>query len=311
MGEELARIGYQGTAAVGAPRVDSFVELHIEQGPVLEQQGLRLGVVEGVQGISWNEYTIEGVSNHAGTTPMALRRDAGHAAARVATFVHDLALRYGGRQIGTVGAMQFAPNLINVIPHRAVFTVDLRNTDNAALRAAEEEVQAFVAQCCEAGLAWSRRALARFAPVAFDCALVDEVARHAQALGLPAMRLPSGAGHDAQMLARACPAAMIFVPSVGGLSHNVREFTRPRTGRRRPRADARAAGARRPAARRALRAPSPSPSPAPSRAPSPAQIPLPHHRRFPLTRIVNLAWASSVPSPAPTAAPRSSSACAR
>ncbi|WP_156811105.1 MULTISPECIES: Zn-dependent hydrolase [Cupriavidus] len=228
VGEELARIGYQGTAAVGAPRVDSFVELHIEQGPVLEQQGLRLGVVEGVQGISWNEYTIEGVSNHAGTTPMALRRDAGHAAARVATFVHDLALRYGGRQIGTVGAMQFAPNLINVIPHRAVFTVDLRNTDNAALRAAEEEVQAFVAQCCEeAGLAWSRRALARFAPVAFDCALVDEVARHAQALGLPAMRLPSGAGHDAQMLARACPAAMIFVPSVGGLSHNVREFTRP------------------------------------------------------------------------------------
>ncbi|MGT2491824.1 hydantoinase/carbamoylase family amidase [Cupriavidus basilensis] len=121
VGAELRRIGYDGQAPAGKPRVDSFVELHIEQGPVLDLRGLQVGVVEGVQGISWTEFTIDGVSNHAGTTPMELRHDAGYAAARIANFVHDLALRYGGRQIATVGAMRFEPNLINVIPNRAVF----------------------------------------------------------------------------------------------------------------------------------------------------------------------------------------------
>jgi N-carbamoyl-L-amino-acid hydrolase len=226
--EELQRIGYQGPAAVGCPVVDSFVELHIEQGPVLHQQGLRIGVVEGVQGISWTEFTIEGVSNHAGTTPMALRHDAGVAAVRIAAFVHELALRYGGRQLATVGAIQLSPNLINVIAHRAVFTVDLRNTDEATLARAEAEVHAFAAQCAAAqGVACSHRRLARFEPVAFDPMVTELIAQETQALGVPALRLPSGAGHDAQMLARVCPSGMIFVPSVNGLSHNVNEFTAP------------------------------------------------------------------------------------
>ncbi|MBB1634440.1 Zn-dependent hydrolase [Cupriavidus sp. UME77] len=228
VGAELRRIGYDGQAPVGKPRVDSFVELHIEQGPVLDLRGLQVGVVEGVQGISWTEFTIDGVSNHAGTTPMELRHDAGYAAARIANFVHDLALRYGGRQIATVGAMRFEPNLINVIPNRAVFTVDLRNTDERRLAQAETEVLAFAQQTCETEtLSLSHRRLARFEPVAFDPMVIDLVEQEAAALGFTHMRMPSGAGHDAQMLARVCPAGMIFVPSVKGLSHNVREFTEP------------------------------------------------------------------------------------
>lgn len=228
VGAELRRIGYGGQAPVGKPRVDSFVELHIEQGPVLDLRGLQVGVVEGVQGISWTEFTIDGVSNHAGTTPMELRHDAGYAAARIANFVHDLALRYGGRQIATVGAMRFEPNLINVIPNRAVFTVDLRNTDEQRLAQAETEVLAFALQTCETEtLSLSHRRLARFEPVAFDPMVIDLVEQETAALGFTHMRMPSGAGHDAQMLARVCPAGMIFVPSVKGLSHNVREFTEP------------------------------------------------------------------------------------
>ncbi|MGT2504897.1 Zn-dependent hydrolase [Cupriavidus basilensis] len=228
VGAELRRIAYDGQAPAGKPRVDSFVELHIEQGPVLDLRGLQVGVVEGVQGISWTEFTIDGVSNHAGTTPMELRHDAGYAAARIANFVHDLALRYGGRQIATVGAMRFEPNLINVIPNRAVFTVDLRNTDERRLAQAEAEVLAFARQTSETeNLSLSHRRLARFEPVAFDPMVIDLVEQEAAALGFTHMRMPSGAGHDAQMLARVCPAGMIFVPSVKGLSHNVREFTEP------------------------------------------------------------------------------------
>lgn len=225
---ELQRIGYQGTTAVGAPLVDSYVELHIEQGPVLEQMGLQIGVVEGVQGISWTEFTVAGQSNHAGTTPMALRHDAALVAAQVAVFVRELSARLGGRQLATVGAVRLSPNLVNVIAQKAVFTVDLRNTDSAVLAQAESELHAYALQAAQAeGVRITSRALARFEPVAFDPMLVDLVEQQARALGCSHQRLPSGAGHDAQMLARVCPSAMIFVPSVGGLSHNVREHTEP------------------------------------------------------------------------------------
>lgn len=226
VGAELQRIGYAGSAPVGAPQVDCFVELHIEQGPVLEQEGVQIGVVEGVQGICWMEFSFDGTSNHAGTTPMALRHDAGVCAMRTAAFVAELVARYGGRQLGTVGALQLKPNLINVIPAQAVMTVDLRNTDGALLQQAQAEVLAFARQlAAEQGVRFSHRQLADFAPVAFDAALVSSVERHAQAQGLSTLRMPSGAGHDAQMLARVCPTAMVFVPSAGGLSHNVREHT--------------------------------------------------------------------------------------
>jgi N-carbamoyl-L-amino-acid hydrolase len=228
VGEELRRIGYAGEAPVGCNRVDSFVELHIEQGPVLDREGLQIGVVEGVQGISWTEFTLKGVSNHAGTTPMNLRHDAGYVAARVTTFARELAQRYGGHQIATVGAMTLTPNLVNVIANQAVFTVDLRNTDGVALRSAEAELWSFAEQVAmQEGVQCERRMLARFDPVVFDPAMVDRVERAAAAQGLRHRRMPSGAGHDAQMLARMCPTGMIFVPSVGGLSHNVNEHTAP------------------------------------------------------------------------------------
>ena len=226
VGAELQRIGYAGSSPVGAPQVDSFVELHIEQGPVLEQEGKQIGVVEGVQGICWMEFTFNGTSNHAGTTPMALRHDAGMCAMRTAAFIAELVARYGGRQLGTVGAVQLKPNLINVIAAQAVMTVDLRNTEGAKLQQAQAEVLAFAQQvAADHGVQFAHRQLADFAPVAFDARLVSSVEQHAQAQGLSTLRMPSGAGHDAQMLARVCPTAMVFVPSAGGLSHNVREHT--------------------------------------------------------------------------------------
>ncbi|HYG86759.1 MAG TPA: Zn-dependent hydrolase [Azospirillum sp.] len=228
VGAELERIGYAGPAPVGSPAVRAYVELHIEQGPVLESQGLTIGAVEGVQGISWTEYTIRGVSNHAGTTPMAMRHDAGYAAASIAAEVRRIARGMGGDQVGTVGALTLAPNLVNVVPHTAVLTVDLRNTSEERLQEAERRLAGFVAALAEEeGVGIVARRLARFEPVAFDPAIVARVEDLARRHGHAVRRMPSGAGHDAQMLARVCPAGMIFVPSVGGISHNVREHTDP------------------------------------------------------------------------------------
>lgn len=224
--ENLERIGYAGSTACGTMTPCAFVELHVEQGPVLEREGMQIGAVEGVQGISWTEITIEGVSNHAGTTPMAMRHDAGLVAASLAAHVRALALELGGAQVGTVGALQLEPNLVNVVPHRARMTVDLRNTSEARLREAERRVAAFLEDAAQAeGVTARRRSLARFEPVAFDPAIVTLVEREAHAMGLAVRRLPSGAGHDAQAFAPGCPTGMIFVPSAGGISHNVAEHT--------------------------------------------------------------------------------------
>lgn len=228
LGDELARIGYAGTLEVGAIRPHAFVELHIEQGPVLEAEGLALGAVEDLQGISWQEVVVTGQSNHAGTTPMPLRRDAGHAAAAIAVFVRELALRIGGAMVGTVGSIALHPNLINVIAARATLTVDLRHTDEAVLQAAEAELAAFLAALAQReGLDIQARRLARFEPVRFDAGLVGRIEAAAARRGLAHRRMTSGAGHDAQMMARIAPSAMIFVPSRGGISHNPREFTEP------------------------------------------------------------------------------------
>jgi len=225
VGDELRRIGYLGPARPGALRPHAFVELHIEQGPILDEEKVRIGVVESVQGISWTEYTVTGVSNHAGTTPMRLRRDAGYLAASVNVFVRALAQEMGN-QVGTVGALSLTPNLINVVPNRAVFTVDLRNTDEVKLKQAEVRVANHIAEVAKSErVEVEAKVLARFEPVIFDARLVDRVEHHAKALDLSARRMPSGAGHDAQMMQRICPTAMIFVPSVAGLSHNVKEHT--------------------------------------------------------------------------------------
>ena len=228
VGDELARVGYLGASPCPGFVPHAFVELHIEQGPVLEEQGVRLGAVTGVQGISWQQLTIIGRSAHAGTTPMRLRRDPLAAAARIAAFVHDLAWELGEPQVGTVGKIDVHPNLVNVVASRVTMTVDLRNTDEAELQHAEERFAAFVAATAdEFHVDVTSRALARFEPVTFDSRVVDLVEAIATAQGNTVMRMPSGAGHDAQMFAHICPAGMIFTPSVNGLSHNPAEFTEP------------------------------------------------------------------------------------
>jgi len=228
LGDELQRIGYAGTAVPGALRPHAFVELHIEQGPVLDTEGATIGAVQDLQGISWQSLTITGQSNHAGTTPMHLRHDAGYAAAAVATFVRELTRRIGPPQVATVGRIELHPNLINVIAARATLTVDLRHTDEAALQRAEAEVADFLRRLAQdEGVTIESRALARFEPVRFDEAVVQRIEDVARRLGHAPRRMTSGAGHDAQMLARVCPAAMIFVPSVRGISHNPAEHTAP------------------------------------------------------------------------------------
>jgi N-carbamoyl-L-amino-acid hydrolase len=228
LGEELERIGWAGDAPVPGPPPHAFVELHIEQGPVLEEEGLVIGAVTGVQGISWEELTLTGQSNHAGTTPMRLRRDPGLVAAEVTTFVRRLAHELGGHQVGTVGRLDLHPDLVNVVAARATLTVDLRNTDDAVLREAERRVAAHVdAVAAAEGVTVERRSLARFAPVEFDPTVVAMVEGAAADRGHPCRRMPSGAGHDAQMLARVCPTGMVFVPSRRGVSHNPAEFTEP------------------------------------------------------------------------------------
>lgn len=228
LGDELVRIGWAGEAPVPGPVPHAYVELHIEQGPVLEEAGITIGAVTGVQGISWQELTLRGQSNHAGTTPMRLRRDAGYVAARVATFVRDLVTELGPPAVGTVGRIDLHPNLVNVVASTATLTVDLRHTDDLVLTEAERRLTAFVTEAAAAepvDVEWRR--LARFAPVEFDEAVVARVQAAAERRGLSVTRLPSGAGHDAQMLARVCPTGMVFVPSHEGISHNPREHTEP------------------------------------------------------------------------------------
>jgi len=226
VGDELARIGYAGAAPCPARPPRAFVELHIEQGPVLEQHGVTIGAVTGVQGISWSEVTVTGQSNHAGTTPIALRHDAGYAVAALSTALRAYVDDVGPPLVGTVGRVELTPNLVNVVPGRAVCTVDLRHTDESALDAAVAWLATTCADLAEReGVAIEVSTLARFAPVVFAPEVVDLVESTARDRGYSVMRMPSGAGHDAQMLGRVSPAGMVFVPSARGVSHNPAEHT--------------------------------------------------------------------------------------
>jgi len=181
-----------------------------------------------VQGISWQRVTIDGIANHAGTTPMAMRRDAGQAACRVVNFLRDRVVGSNQPTVATVGCMRFEPDAINVIPSRAIFTVDIRDPDEARLQAEEAALADYlVALATAENVSITVERLARFEPVVFDPGIVALIEQAAATRGLASKRMTSGAGHDAQMMARLCPAAMIFVPSQAGISHNPREFTKP------------------------------------------------------------------------------------
>jgi len=226
LGEELRQIGYAGSAATGNNRAACFIELHIEQGPVLENEGFDIAAVEGVQGISWTEYRLGGTSNHAGTTPMNLRQDAGFVAAAITIEARRIALQMGGAQVATVGVNELSPGLVNVIAKQALVIVDLRNTDETLLCQAEQFMAKFVKTICAAeGVSCEIRNLVRFKPVEFDADMVSLVADTASSLGYSVKKMPSGAGHDAQMFAPNCPTTMIFIPSRDGISHNVAEYS--------------------------------------------------------------------------------------
>lgn len=226
VGEELERIGYAGDIAPKSMTPAAYLELHVEQGPVLEKENIQIGAVTGVQGISWTEFVIEGQSNHAGTTPMSMRHDAGVVAAAIAVEARKIASEFGPPQVATVGVFELSPSLVNVVPQKARLTVDLRNTDDERLIKAENLLIKLAESTAEEeGCSLVIRTLARFAPVEFDLRLVAKIETAARSRQLSVKRMPSGAGHDAQMFAPNCPSAMVFVPSAAGLSHNIHEHT--------------------------------------------------------------------------------------
>lgn len=227
LGEELERIGYAGTREPGFLKPHAYIELHIEQGPILDKMSIPIGAVENLQGISWQRITIEGVANHAGTTPTDMRHDAGLAAARVITYLRDCANASNGQTVATVGTIEFKPNAVNVIPSLATFTVDLRNPNEQRLREQEQALANYLKELAVAEeVSITSEQLVRFQPVTFDETIVKLIEQSSGGRGLHSRRMTSGAGHDAQMMARICPTAMIFVPSMDGISHNPKEYTK-------------------------------------------------------------------------------------
>ena len=225
LGDELQRIGYDGDLPLGTLVPKQYLELHIEQGPVLDKEGIKIGAVANLQGISWQKIHIKGKANHAGTTPMSMRHDAGYATASIITFLRGITLSKPGT-LATVGSIKFEPAAINVIPRSAELPVDLRNPDDPTLQEAEQALTEHLeALRQEEGVTIETKVLARFDPVVFDEYLVSEIEQAANTLNIPHRRMTSGAGHDAQMIARIAPSAMIFVPSKEGISHNPKEYT--------------------------------------------------------------------------------------
>lgn len=229
MRDELEKIGFLGTADANLDPPHAYVEVHVEQGPILRAKGLDIGVVTGVQGISWHELTIVGKSAHAGTTPMDLRADAGVAAARINLKLREMIAsgKYGKDMRATMGAIVPHPGLVNIVPGRVTATVDLRNPDDALMKKAEADVIAFydfVAREEKVEITWRQTARTDYVPFAPE--VQERVAAGAKLFGLSHDRIISGAGHDAQEMARVCKTGMVFVPGeFDGISHNPRELS--------------------------------------------------------------------------------------
>jgi N-carbamoyl-L-amino-acid hydrolase len=204
-----------------------YIELHIEQGGLLEKAGKQIGVVQGIVGLRWFEVTIVGFANHAGATPMDQRQDAMLAAAKFTVAVNDAVRAEPGRQVATVGRMVVSPNTTNVIPGQVVMTVDLRDLDQQKI---EHFTEVFERLARDIGAAtkttFAFKRLTDSRPAISDPQVMSWIESSATALGLSSQRMPSGAGHDAQELAHIAPMAMIFIPSVGGISHSPKEFSR-------------------------------------------------------------------------------------
>jgi N-carbamoyl-L-amino-acid hydrolase len=219
--QALDQIGYRGTDPVGAVRLQSFVELHIEQGPILEAEGKTIGVVDSGQGVFWYDGTVTGFAGHAGATPMRLRRDGLAALAELVLAVETIARELGPDAVGTIGEAVITHPSRNVVPGDLTFTLDLRSSDAANLDRLDARVREAVAAIAERrNVAIELTPVWRKPPTRFTPALVDAVETATKALGYAHRRITSGAGHDACNLVNVMPAAMIFVPCKDGVSHN-------------------------------------------------------------------------------------------
>ena len=226
--EELARIGYIGFQEPGDHPVGAYFETHIEQGPVLEDNDITIGVVQGVLGIRWFDCTVTGMEAHAGPTPMALRKDALQVATHLMQEVVTSALRHKPHGRGTVGMVQVYPNSRNVIPGRVKFSMDLRNSTDALVDQMVSEVKAYAAKLSnETGLKIEMEMVSSFSAIDFHADCIDAVARGAKKLGYSNMSVVSGAGHDAVYMARLASSGMIFIPCKDGISHNEIEDAKP------------------------------------------------------------------------------------
>jgi len=220
-GDELERIGFKGPEPAGKRKPKAYFELHIEQGPILEAEGKLIGVVTHGQGVWWLEVTLTGKEAHTGTTPMSLRRNAGLGMARITEVVHRIAIEHQPNAVGAIGHVDVYPNSRNVIPGKVVFTVDFRSPDQQTLDQMKAKLEsAAPAIAKELDLGIGIEAAGHFDPVTFDPGCIKAVRDAATRLGYAHRDIISGAGHDACLINRVAPTAMVMCPCVGGLSHN-------------------------------------------------------------------------------------------
>jgi N-carbamoyl-L-amino-acid hydrolase len=223
-GDELERIGWKGEEEVGNRPIKAFYELHIEQGPILEDEGIDIGVVTHGQGLWWLQVTLTGNDAHTGSTPMYKRRNAGLGMARVTELVHEVAMDYQPDAVGAIGHVEVYPNSRNVIPGMTVFTIDIRSPNEQVLNEMRARIEQGIETICDAmGIDFDIEPVGHFDPVTFDDGCVKAIRGAAERLGYSHMNIVSGAGHDACWISKVAPAAMIMCPCVDGLSHNEAE----------------------------------------------------------------------------------------
>ena len=223
-GDELKRIGWRGEEPVGERKLHAFYELHIEQGPILEDENVDIGVVTHGQGLNWLQVTLVGKESHTGSTPMPKRVNAGLGMARITQLVDEIALSHAPHAVGAIGHIDVYPNSRNIIPGKVVFTVDFRHPNKEVIQDMEDRMRKGASDIAEKiGLTMDIEKVGNFDPVEFDKDCVEKVRDAAKTLGYSHMNIVSGAGHDACWINRVAPTAMIMCPCVDGLSHNEAE----------------------------------------------------------------------------------------